>query len=89
MLSDFLYIYIHTHMHIMQVARGMSYLHAKGIIHQYTDIYIYIYTHTSMQVARGMSYIHAKGIIHRDLNSRNILLTGSCTAKVADFGCAV
>jgi serine/threonine protein kinase len=36
-----------------------------------------------------MSYIHAKGIIHRDLNSRNILLTGSCTAKVADFGCAV
>ena len=42
----------------------------------------------ALEVARGMGYIHAKGIIHRDLNSRNILITSTGQAKVADFGCA-
>mmetsp|Transcript_22767 Transcript_22767/g.53830 ORF Transcript_22767/g.53830 Transcript_22767/m.53830 type:complete len:463 (+) Transcript_22767:139-1527(+) len=42
----------------------------------------------ALEVARGMAYIHSKGIIHRDLNSRNILLTDTSQAKVADFGCA-
>ena len=36
-----------------------------------------------------MEHIHARGYVYRDLNSNNILLTGSLSARVADFGCAV
>jgi len=37
-------------------------------------------------IAQGMSYLHGLRIIHRDLHSKNILLDGKFTAKVADFG---
>ena len=38
--------------------------------------------------ANGVSHLHAKDIVHRDLNSRNILLSSSFQAKVADLGVA-
>ena len=41
-------------------------------------------------VALGLYYLHSQtpSIIHRDLSSRNVLLTSSMTAKIADLGVA-
>ena len=41
------------------------------------------------QVAAGLAYLHQCHVLHRDLNTRNVLLSGDFTAKIADFGCAV
>ena len=41
------------------------------------------------QVAAGLAYLHERHVLHRDLNTRNVLLSGDYTAKIADFGCAV
>ena len=39
-------------------------------------------------VARGLSYLHSMTppVVHRDLTARNVLLTSSMVAKIADFG---
>eukprot|EP01096_Ripella_sp_DP13-Kostka_P015584 TRINITY_DN7383_c0_g1_i1.p1 TRINITY_DN7383_c0_g1~~TRINITY_DN7383_c0_g1_i1.p1 ORF type:complete len:543 (+),score=198.78 TRINITY_DN7383_c0_g1_i1:92-1720(+) len=39
------------------------------------------------QILSGLKKLHDSGIIHRDLNLRNILVSGS-TLKIADFGCS-
>lgn len=41
-------------------------------------------------VACGLSYLHGQRepVVHRDLTSRNVLLTDSFRAKIADFGVA-
>ena len=35
-----------------------------------------------------MAHLEARGIIHRDLASRNVLMSSTLTAKVADLGLA-
>jgi len=37
-------------------------------------------------IAKGMHHLYLEGIIHKDLASRNVLITESLDAKVADFG---
>ncbi|KAL6063114.1 Tyrosine-protein kinase receptor [Balamuthia mandrillaris] len=37
-------------------------------------------------IAAGMQHLHAEQIVHCDLSARNILLTETLEAKVADFG---
>ncbi len=43
-----------------------------------------------LDISRGLSYLHnnrsSEEIIHRDLSARNVLLTTSLSAKLADFG---
>ena len=43
-----------------------------------------------VDVAKGLAYLHGHSppIIHRDLTARNILITDSGTAKIADLGMA-
>jgi serine/threonine-protein kinase len=40
------------------------------------------------QIASGLDYASVRGIIHRDIKPGNILLTGDCRPKIADFGIA-
>ena len=40
------------------------------------------------QVANGMEFLVARNIYHGDLAARNVLLTESLVAKIADFGLA-
>ncbi|MFB8138532.1 protein kinase domain-containing protein [Streptomyces parvus] len=40
----------------------------------------------TLQALRGLEHAHDQGVIHRDLTPSNILLDGSMTAKIADFG---
>lgn len=43
-----------------------------------------------LDISKGLGYLHnnrsSEEIVHRDLSARNILLTASLTAKIADFG---
>ena len=39
-------------------------------------------------VAQALSHLHRHEVLHRDLSSNNVLLIGSCRAKVTDFGMA-
>lgn len=41
-----------------------------------------------LDVSRGLVYLHGVDIVHRDLSARNVLLTTSLTAKIADLGMA-
>ena len=42
----------------------------------------------ALQVAEALQTAHERGVIHRDIKPRNILITRSGHAKVADFGIA-
>ena len=41
-----------------------------------------------LDVAEGLNYLHERSIVHRDLACKNILLTSTKRAKIADFGFA-
>jgi serine/threonine protein kinase len=45
-------------------------------------------TEFASQIAQALGHAHEHGVIHRDIKSRNILLTETGHAKVADFGIA-
>ena len=37
-------------------------------------------------VTKGLIYLHKKEVVHRDLTAKNVLLTTSLVAKIADLG---
>ena len=39
-------------------------------------------------VSQALSHLHRHEVLHRDLSSNNVLLIGTCRAKVTDFGMA-
>ncbi len=43
----------------------------------------------ALQVLNGLEVIHNAGVLHRDIKPENLLLTGSGTIKIADFGVAL
>ena len=42
----------------------------------------------SHDVSQALSHLHRHEVLHRDLSSNNVLLIGTCRAKVTDFGMA-
>ena len=47
-------------------------------INEYLDI--------ALRIARALLFIHSEGVVHQDVASRNILMTTSGDAKLADLG---
>jgi serine/threonine protein kinase len=45
-------------------------------------------TRIAAAAARGLGAVHAHDLVHRDVKPSNLLVTGSGTVKVADFGLA-
>ena len=48
----------------------------------------HIQVNISLDAAQALAYLHSNEVLHRDLSSNNVLLIGSCRAKVTDFGMA-
>ena len=46
-------------------------------------------TRWASEIASGLAYIHESGTLHGDMKSLNVLLTGSWTAKICDFGLSI
>ena len=42
----------------------------------------------AVQICRGLSHVHDSGWIHCDVKPMNVLIDGSGSARVCDFGCA-
>ncbi|KAL4527522.1 hypothetical protein Ndes2526A_g08695 [Nannochloris sp. 'desiccata'] len=42
----------------------------------------------ALDICRGLTALHAVRVVHRDLKSKNVLLTDTCTAKIGDVGIA-
>jgi uncharacterized surface protein with fasciclin (FAS1) repeats len=42
----------------------------------------------ALDICRGLTALHAVKVVHRDLKSKNVLLTDTCTAKIGDVGIA-
>ena len=38
------------------------------------------------ELALGLRHMHECGVLHRDLSTKNVLLSGSGTVKIGDFG---
>ena len=70
----------------------MDYLPNKDLLHyikQKGTIDIYQKVRICIDVLRGLEYLHCrkpKSLIHRDIKPKNIVLTKSGCAKIADFG---
>ena len=43
----------------------------------------------AIQIADGLAYAHANHVVHRDIKPANIMVLGSNTVKIADFGVAL
>ena len=58
------------------------------ILEKRPNIPIHVKVTLLVGIAKGLLYLHNKGIYHRDLTARNVLITSSMVAKIADFGVA-
>ena len=56
------------------------------ILEKYQNIPLHVKVSFLHGIAKGLLYLHNKGIFHRDLSARNVLITSSMEAKIADFG---
>lgn len=60
----------------------------EGLLEQGTTLDLSIKTSILLDVAKGLVYLHSHipPVIHRDLTARNVLLTSTIQAKIADLG---
>lgn len=58
------------------------------ILEKRPNIPIHVKVSFLLDIAKGLLYLHNNQIFHRDLTARNILITSSMVAKIADFGVA-
>ncbi|KAL5716092.1 hypothetical protein ACHQM5_017826 [Ranunculus cassubicifolius] len=73
------------------VPNGTLYQHLHGTKSRILDSWR-ICLRVAAETARALDYMHSQAdppIIHRDVKSSNILLDGTYTAKVADFGASM
>ena len=56
------------------------------ILEKRPNIPIHVKISFLLDTAKGLLYLHNKEIYHRNLTARNVLITSSIVAKIADFG---
>ena len=55
-------------------------------VKRYSDLPIWSKLSIFLDISQGLFHLHSQKIVHRDLTAKNILLTSSFHAKIADLG---
>ncbi|HYZ34693.1 MAG TPA: serine/threonine-protein kinase, partial [Crenalkalicoccus sp.] len=70
---------------VMELVQGRT---LKALLESGEKLSVPLVARLMGQILDALAYSHARGVVHRDVKPANIMLTGTWTVKVTDFGVA-